>query len=98
MVSFVGLAASLYPYLVPAEMSLAVSASSSMTLVSMLTGIGMLIPVMLVYNGFQYLVFRGKIPQLPPECDPVSEDTGRWDAVPDDHKNPGRVPAESGGY
>jgi cytochrome d ubiquinol oxidase subunit II len=27
----------------------------------MLTGIGLLIPIMLVYNGYQYLVFRGKI-------------------------------------
>jgi len=98
MVSFVGLAASLYPYLVPPEMSLAVSASSSVTLVFMLAGIGMLIPVMLVYNGFQYLVFRGKLPRLPPECDPVSGDTGPGDAVPGDHKNAGRILAESGGY
>ena len=61
MVSFVGLAASLYPYLVPPAISLAGAASSSKTLIFMLAGIGMLLPVMLVYNGFQYLVFRGKI-------------------------------------
>jgi cytochrome d ubiquinol oxidase subunit II len=61
--SFVGLAASLYPYLVPPVMTLATTASSSTTLVFMLVGIGMLIPVMLVYNGYQYLVFRGKISQ-----------------------------------
>jgi len=61
MVSFVGLAASLYPYLVPPTITVAEAASSSSTLVFMLTGIGMLIPVMLVYNGYQYLVFRGKV-------------------------------------
>jgi cytochrome d ubiquinol oxidase subunit II len=66
MVSFVGLVASLYPYLVPPAMSLDASASSSATLVFMLAGIGLLLPVMLVYNGFQYLVFRGKIPREPP--------------------------------
>jgi cytochrome d ubiquinol oxidase subunit II len=59
--SFVGLAASLYPYLVPTTISVSTAASSSRTLVFMLVGIGMLIPVMLVYNGYQYLVFRGKV-------------------------------------
>jgi len=27
----------------------------------MLSGIGMLLPVMMIYNGYQYLVFRGKV-------------------------------------
>jgi cytochrome bd-type quinol oxidase subunit 2 len=27
----------------------------------MLTGIGMLVPVIMIYNGYVYLVFRGKI-------------------------------------
>jgi|GEM_PF-9846 len=98
MVSFVGLAASLYPYLVPPEISLAGSASSSMTLVFMLAGIGMLIPVMLVYNGFQYLVLRGKILQVSAERDSVTGETGAGDAAPDDHRNAGGNPAESGGY
>jgi len=61
--SFVGLAESLYPYLVPSAFTVAEAASSSATLVFMLVGIGMLIPVMLVYNGYQYLVFGGKISQ-----------------------------------
>jgi len=69
IVSFVGLAVSLYPYLVPPVMAIAEAASSSTTLVFMLAGIGMLLPVMLVYNGFQYLVFRGKIIQARPDPD-----------------------------
>jgi len=62
--SFAGLAASLYPYLLPPSLTLDGAASSSATLVFMLVGIGMLIPVMLVYNAYQYLVFRGTIKKL----------------------------------
>jgi cytochrome bd-type quinol oxidase subunit 1 len=76
-VSFVGLAASLYPYLVPPTMSLAESASSSATLVFMLAGIGLLIPVLLVYNGFQYLVFRGKIAREIPASSAKAADVAR---------------------
>lgn len=61
--SFVGLATSFFPYIVPPEVTLAKAASSPMTLAFMLTGIGLLIPVMLVYNGYLYLVFHGKVGQ-----------------------------------
>ena len=61
LASFGGLAASLYPYIVPPNLTLDQAASGSLTLVFMLTGIGLLLPIMLVYNGYQYLVFRGKI-------------------------------------
>jgi cytochrome bd-type quinol oxidase subunit 2 len=30
-------------------------------LIFMLAGIGFFIPVMLIYSGYQYLVFRGKV-------------------------------------
>jgi cytochrome d ubiquinol oxidase subunit II len=59
--SFVGLAASLYPNIIPPDVTVYGAASSGKTLVFMLSGIGMLIPVMLIYNGYQYLVFRGKV-------------------------------------
>jgi cytochrome d ubiquinol oxidase subunit II len=29
--------------------------------VFMLAGIGLLMPIMMIYNGYQYLVFRGKV-------------------------------------
>jgi cytochrome d ubiquinol oxidase subunit II len=58
---FVGLAVSLYPYLVPPTLSLGETASSITVLVFMLMGIGILIPVLLVYNGYRYWVFREKI-------------------------------------
>jgi len=50
-----------YPYMIPASISLTEAASSSRTLIFMLSTIGLLIPVMLIYSGYQYLVFRGKV-------------------------------------
>lgn len=61
LLSFLGLANSLYPNLVPPSVSALEASASSKTLVFMLAGIGMLIPVILVYNAYQYLVFRGKV-------------------------------------
>ena len=59
--SFAGLAISLYPNLLPPSVTIASAAASAKTLVFMLSGIGMLIPIMIIYNGYQYLVFSGKI-------------------------------------
>lgn len=60
LVSFGGLAISLFPDIVPGRLSLAAAASDSHTLVFMLAGIGILLPVMLGYNVYQYRVFRNK--------------------------------------
>ena len=56
-----GLAASLYPYLVPRSVTAAAAGADSLTLLIMMFGIGLLIPVMVVYNAYQYVVFRGKV-------------------------------------
>jgi cytochrome d ubiquinol oxidase subunit II len=61
LVSFSGLALSLHPYIVPPALIAQQAAASLHTLVFMLTGVGMLLPVMMIYNGYQYLVFRGKV-------------------------------------
>lgn len=63
LASLIGLASSLYPYLVPQSVTAEGAAADSLTLVFMMTGIGMLIPVMITYNAYQYLVFRGKVTQ-----------------------------------
>jgi cytochrome d ubiquinol oxidase subunit II len=63
VVSLIGLAASLYPYIVPPSLNVHTAGSASKTLIFMLTGIGLLIPIMIAYNGYQYLVFRGKVTQ-----------------------------------
>jgi cytochrome bd ubiquinol oxidase subunit II len=60
LASTAGLAASFYPDIVPHAVPAAAAASDSLTLAFMLLGIGILVPTMLVYNAYQYLVFRGK--------------------------------------
>jgi cytochrome d ubiquinol oxidase subunit II len=59
--SFAGLAISLYPNLLPPSVTVSSAAASPKTLVFMLSGVGMLLPIMIIYNGYQYLVFRGKV-------------------------------------
>ncbi|WP_347986078.1 cytochrome d ubiquinol oxidase subunit II [Methylomonas sp. AM2-LC] len=61
LAGFTAVAIGYYPFLIPASLGLSQAASSSKTLIFMLAGIGFLIPIMLVYSGYQYLVFRGKI-------------------------------------
>ncbi len=56
-----GLWVGLYPDIVPGTLSVGRAAASARTLVVMLTGIGFLIPVILVYNGYMYIVLRGKL-------------------------------------
>ncbi len=59
--SFIGLAATWFPYLIPGYVTIDQAAAPNNTLVFMLVGIGMLIPVMMTYNIYQYVVFRGKV-------------------------------------
>lgn len=59
--SLAGLVGSLSPYLVPGSVTALQAGSDSLTLVFMMLGIGMLIPVMIAYNAYQYVVFRGKV-------------------------------------
>ncbi|MGF6768767.1 cytochrome d ubiquinol oxidase subunit II [Paraburkholderia sp. GAS199] len=61
MLSFAGLAISLFPDFVPGKLGIVESASDSSTLVFMLIGIGFLFPVMIGYNLYQYYIFRGKV-------------------------------------
>lgn len=61
VVSFSGLALSIYPAMVPGHITILQAASQAPTLLFMLVGIGMLLPVMIGYNAYQYLVFRGKV-------------------------------------
>ena len=56
-------AASVYPYAVPPALTLTAAAAPTLTLTVMLILIGVLLPVMLIYNGYQYRVFRGKTPE-----------------------------------
>jgi len=53
-------AASVYPYVIPPGLTLQAAASPPLTLMTMLILTAILLPLMLLYNGYQYLVFRGK--------------------------------------
>jgi cytochrome d ubiquinol oxidase subunit II len=61
LASFIAVTIGYYPYMIPAWVLLTHAASSSRTLIFMLSSIGLLIPVMLIYSGYQYHVFRGKV-------------------------------------
>jgi cytochrome bd-type quinol oxidase subunit 2 len=58
--ALMGMTISYYPYMIPSPITIMEAASSRKTLIFMLSGIGFLVPVMLVYNGYQYFVFSGK--------------------------------------
>jgi cytochrome bd-type quinol oxidase subunit 2 len=51
-------------YLVPWSVTAIEAASDSLTLVFMMLGIRLLIPVMISYNACQYMVFRGEVTAL----------------------------------
>jgi cytochrome d ubiquinol oxidase subunit II len=57
----VGLVSSNYPYIIPGVMTLHTAASSTNTLEFMLYAEGGLLPLMLIYNGYQYYVLRGQV-------------------------------------
>ena len=55
------LVSSNYPYIIPGVMTLHAAASSTKTLEFMLYAEGGLLPLMLIYNGYQYYVLRGQV-------------------------------------
>lgn len=61
LLTFIGLALVVFPYIIPTQITIYQAAASPSSLVFMLVFIGFLIPIMLAYNIYQYLVFRGKI-------------------------------------
>lgn len=61
LLTFLGLALVVFPYIIPTEVTIYEAAADPSALVFMLIFIGGLIPVMLFYNLYQYFVFRGKV-------------------------------------
>ncbi|HJR21536.1 MAG TPA: cytochrome d ubiquinol oxidase subunit II, partial [Dongiaceae bacterium] len=59
--SYIGIAISLWPMIVPYHYSLWEAASSPRTQAFLLVGTLFLLPVILVYTGWSYWVFRGKV-------------------------------------
>lgn len=61
LLSFIGLGLVVFPYIIPTEITIYEAAADPSALVFMIIFIGFLIPVMLFYNIYQYIVFRGKV-------------------------------------
>jgi cytochrome d ubiquinol oxidase subunit II len=61
LLSFVGLGLVIFPYIIPPQITIYQAAASPSALVFMIVFIGFLIPIMLFYNIYQYVVFRGKV-------------------------------------
>jgi cytochrome bd ubiquinol oxidase subunit II len=61
VLSFVGLAISFYPYIVPPEVTIWVAAAPQSSLAFLLVGAVVLVPIILAYTAYAYWVFRGKV-------------------------------------
>ena len=61
LMSFVGLGISMYPYVVPVALTIWDAAAPERSQLFMLVGAGILVPIILVYTGWAYWVFRGKV-------------------------------------
>jgi cytochrome d ubiquinol oxidase subunit II len=61
VLSFLGIAISLFPMIVPRHFTLWEAASSDRTQAFLLVGTLVLLPVILMYSGWSYWVFRGKV-------------------------------------
>ncbi|MFD2649455.1 cytochrome d ubiquinol oxidase subunit II [Devosia albogilva] len=61
VLSFAGLGISFYPYIVPGALTIHEAAAPESSLIFLLVGAAVLIPIILAYTGYAYWVFRGKI-------------------------------------
>lgn len=61
LLSYVGIAISMWPMIVPYHYTLWQAASSSSTQVFLLIGTVFLLPIVFMYTGWSYWVFRGKV-------------------------------------
>ena len=61
VLSFVGLGISFYPYIVPGALTIKQAAAPDESLGFLLVGALVLVPIILIYTGYAYWVFRGKV-------------------------------------
>jgi cytochrome bd ubiquinol oxidase subunit II len=61
LMSYLGIAISLWPMIVPRHFTLNEAAASQSTQAFLLIGTLVLLPVILLYTGWSYWVFRGKV-------------------------------------
>ena len=61
VLTYIGMAISLFPMIVPYQLTLWEAASSPRTQAFLLVGTLFLLPIILTYSGWSYWVFRGKV-------------------------------------
>jgi len=61
LLGYIGLAISVYPYLVPPTLTIWDTAAAPASQIFMLIGTLPLLPIILMYTGFIYYLFRGKV-------------------------------------
>jgi cytochrome d ubiquinol oxidase subunit II len=61
LLNYAGLAISIWPNIVPPDLSIWEAASPPETQMFLLTGMVVLLPIILFYTGYSYWIFRGKI-------------------------------------
>ena len=61
VLSFAGIGISFYPYIVPGALTIVEAAAPDASLSFLLVGALVLVPIILVYTGYAYWVFRGKV-------------------------------------
>jgi len=61
VLSYAGIGISFYPYIVPGAFTIWEAAAPEASLSFLLVGASVLIPIILLYTGYAYWVFRGKI-------------------------------------
>jgi cytochrome d ubiquinol oxidase subunit II len=61
LLSYLGLGISLYPYIIPPEVTLWVAAAPDESLAFLLVGTLVLLPLIFAYTAYSYWVFRGKV-------------------------------------
>lgn len=61
LLTFIGLGLIVFPYIIPTKITIYQAAAAPSALVFMLIFVGFLIPIMLFYNIYNYVVFRGKV-------------------------------------
>ncbi len=59
--SYIGIAISFYPYIVPNSITIWEAAAPHASLAFLLVGASVLIPMVLAYTAYSYWVFRGKV-------------------------------------
>ena len=61
VLSMIGLGISMFPYVVPGAVTIHDAAAPDRSLIFMLVGAVIMVPIILAYTAYSYWIFRGKV-------------------------------------